>query len=100
MIFYGLKNCDACKLLLKSQPHFKLIDVSLTPVPDDILMEAIAKFGDTLVNKRSTTWRSLDSKTRKKKPEEIIKLHPKAMKRPLIKLETGELTLGFQEKNK
>ena len=71
MIFYGLKNCGACKLLLKSQPHFKLIDVSLTPVPDDILMEAIAKFGDTLVNKRSTTWRSLDAKTREKKPEEI-----------------------------
>ena len=100
MIFYGLKNCDACKLLLKSKPHFKLIDVSLTPVPDDILMEAIAKFGDTLVNKRSTTWRSLDSKTREKKPEEIIKLYPKVMKRPLIKLKTGELTLGFQEKNK
>ena len=100
MIFYGLKNCDACKLLLKSKPHFKLIDVSLTPVPDDILMEAIAKFGDKLVNKRSTTWRSLDSKTREKKPEEIIKLYPKVMKRPLIKLETGELTLGFQEKNK
>ena len=87
-------------MLLKSQPHFKLIDVSLTPVPDDILMEAIAKFGDTIVNKRSTTWRSLDSKTREKKPEEIIKLYPKVMKRPLIKLETGELTLGFQEKNK
>ena len=100
MIFYGLKNCDACKLLLKSHPHFKLIDVSLTPVPDDILMEAIAKFGDTLVNKRSTTWRSLDAKTKEKKPEEIIKLYPKVMKRPLIKLETGELTLGFQEKNK
>ena len=41
MIFYGLKNCDACKLLLKSQPHFKLIDVSLTPVPDDILMVSV-----------------------------------------------------------
>ena len=100
MIFYGLKNCDACKLLLKSQPHLKLIDVSLTPVPDDILMEAIAKFGDAIVNKRSTTWRSLDAKTREKKPEEIIKLYPKVMKRPLIKLETGELTLGPREKNK
>ena len=100
MIFYGLKNCGACKLLLKSQPHFKLIDVSLTPVPDAILMEAIAKFGDAIVNKRSTTWRSLDAKTREKKPEEIIKLYPKVMKRPLIKLETGELTLGPREKNK
>jgi len=100
MIFYGLKNCDACKLLLKSQPHFKLIDVSLTPVPDAILIDAIAMFVDTLVNKRSTTSLSLDSKTREKKTEEIIKLHPKVMKRPLIKLETGELTLGLQEKNK
>ena len=63
-------------------------------------MEAIAKFGDAIVNKRSTTWRSLDAKTREKKPEEIIKLYPKVMKRPLIKLETGELTLGPREKNK
>ena len=33
MIIYGLKNCDACKTLLKAQPQFELVDVSITPVP-------------------------------------------------------------------
>jgi arsenate reductase len=94
MIIYGLKNCDACKALLKAQPHFELVDVSITPVPENILYNAIESFGEKLINKQSTTWRKLDIKTREQEPLEIIRLHPKVMKRPLIKLKSGELSLG------
>ena len=94
MIIYGLKNCDACKAFLKAQPDFELIDVSITPVPEDILKKAIEIFGEELINKRSTTWRKLEIETRKKRPQEIIRLHPKVMKRPLVKLNSGELSLG------
>ena len=94
MIIYGLKNCDACKAFLKAQPDFELIDVSITPVPEDILKKAIEIFGEELINKRSTTWRKLEIETRKKQPQEIIRLHPKVMKRPLVKLNSGELSLG------
>ena len=94
MIIYGLKNCDACKALLKVEPNFELIDVSITPVPEDILIKAIETFGDELINKRSTTWRKLEIETRKKQPHEIIRLHPKVMKRPLVKLKSGNLSLG------
>ena len=94
MIIYGLKNCDACKAFLKAEPDFELIDVSITPVPEDILKKAIEIFGEELINKRSTTWRKLEIETREKRPQEIIRLHPKVMKRPLVKLNSGELLLG------
>lgn len=94
MIIYGLKNCDACKAFLKAEPDFELIDVSITPVPEDILKKAIEIFGEELINKRSTTWRKLEIETREKRPQEIIRLHPKVMKRPLVKLNSGELSLG------
>ena len=96
MIIYGLKNCDACKALLKAQPKFELVDVSITPVPENILNKSIEIFGEKLINKNSTTWRKLDMKTREKKPFEIIRLHPKVMKRPLIKLTSGDLLLGLK----
>ena len=94
MIIYGLKNCDACKAFLKAEPDFELIDVSITPLPEDILKKAIEIFGEELINKRSTTWRKLEIETREKRPQEIIRLHPKVMKRPLVKLNSGELSLG------
>ena len=96
MIIYGLKNCDACKAFLKVEPDFELIDVSITPVPEDILKKAIENFGEELINKRSMTWRKLDIETRQKQPQEIIRLHPKVMKRPLVRLKSGELSLGYK----
>ena len=65
MIIYGLKNCDRCRAFLKAHPDFKLIDISIFPVPENILKEAIENFGEKLINKKSTTWRKLDIKTRK-----------------------------------
>jgi arsenate reductase len=94
MIIYGLKNCDACKTLLKAQPQFELVDVSITPVPENLLNEALKIFGEKLINKSSTTWRKLDTETREQKPLEIIRLNPKVMKRPLVQLKSGELLLG------
>jgi arsenate reductase len=94
MIIYGLKNCDACKTLLKVQPQFELVDVSITPVPENLLNEALKIFGEKLINKSSTTWRKLDTETREQKPLEIIRLNPKVMKRPLVQLKSGELLLG------
>ena len=96
MIIYGLKNCDASKAFLKAQPDFELIDVSVTPVPEDILKKAIETFGEKLINKRSLTWRKLDIETRQKQTHEIIRLHPKVMKRPLVELKSGDLSLGFK----
>ena len=96
MIIYGLKNCDRCRAFLKAHPNVKLVDVSITPVPENILEKAIENFGDALINKRSLTWRQLDIETRQKRAHEIIRLHPKVMKRPLVELKSGDLSLGFK----
>ena len=88
MIIYGLKNCDRCRAFLKAHPDFKLIDVSIFPVPENILKEAIENFGEKLINKKSTTWRKLDSKTKEKQLREIMRLDPKVMKRPLVRLQS------------
>ena len=96
MIIYGLKNCDVCKALLKVEPDFELFDVSITPVPENILEKAIENFGEALINKRSLTWRKLDTETRQKQAHEIIRLHPKVMKRPLVEHKSGDLSLGFK----
>ena len=76
------------------QPQFELVDVSITPVPENLLNEALKIFGEKLINKSSTTWRKLDTETREQKPLDIIRLNPKVMKRPLVQLKSGELLLG------
>ncbi len=69
---------------MKALPNADLVDVSSTPVPDDVLDRALALFGDKLLNTRSTTWRSLDDRARASAPKDLLVAHPKLMKRPLI----------------
>ena len=61
-----------------------------------VLKKAIENFGEALINKRSLTWRKLDIETRQKQTHEIIRLHPKVMKRPLVEFKSGDLSLGFK----
>jgi arsenate reductase len=84
MVLYGLKNCDTCRKALKALPDAELVDVSVTPVPEETLDRALALFDDKLVNTRSTTWRALDEAERSKDPKVLLVAHPKLMKRPLI----------------
>ncbi|MFP7571142.1 arsenate reductase family protein [Marivita sp. S2033] len=84
MILYGLKNCDTCRKAVKALPDAQLRDVSVTPVPPDILRRAYAQFGDALVNKQSTTWRGLDADERDQDARTLLSAYPKLMKRPLI----------------
>ena len=91
---YGLKNCDTCRKALKALPDAMLRDVRADGIPSDLLAAAFAKFGDNLLNTRSTTWRGLDAAARAKPPLDLIAEHPALMKRPLIKA-GGTLFLGW-----
>ncbi len=82
---YGLKNCDTCRKALKALPNAELRDVRADGVSADLLAQAFAKFGEKLLNTRSTTWRGLKETERAKPPLELIAEHPALMKRPLIK---------------
>jgi arsenate reductase len=84
MQIYGLKSCDTCRKAIKALPEAEWADVRADGVPDDVLSEALARFGETLVNTRSTTWRSLSEQERQAAPLDLLKAHPALMKRPLI----------------
>lgn len=84
MELYGLKTCDTCRKALKSLPEAEFVDVREQGVPDDVLRAAQARFGDALVNTRSTTWRGLAESERGRDPLELLAQHPALMKRPLI----------------
>jgi len=82
---YGLKNCDTCRKALKALDGAVLVDVRAQGVPQAVMAQAHATFGDSLLNTRSTTWRGLDEAARAGDPLALIAQHPALMKRPLIR---------------
>lgn len=94
MILYGLKTCDTCRKALKLLPDATFVDVRADGVPGDVLKTAHARFGSSLLNTRSTTWRELDEDQRKRPPLELLVENPTLMKRPLIEND-GQMTLGW-----
>ena len=93
MILWGLKTCDTCRKALRAlsdaghAPAFR--DVRADGLPDD-LADWIAEFGtQALINRRSTTWTSLDERVRADADDPaaalaLLRDHPTLAKRPLI----------------
>ena len=96
MRIYGLRSCDSCRKALKALPGAKLIDVRSEGVPGELLAEALAKFGTSLLNTRSTTWRGLDDASRARHPLDLLRDHPALMKRPLM-VSGNRMLLGWNE---
>lgn len=96
MKLYGLKTCDTCRKALKSLPQAEFQDIRDAPVPVALLQAALDRFGERLVNTRSTTWRGLSPEDRARAPLDLLAAHPALMKRPLIDLGDG-LHLGWDE---
>ncbi|KUJ82219.1 ArsC/Spx/MgsR family protein [Ruegeria profundi] len=94
MRLFGLKTCDTCRKALKTLPDAKFFDVRSDGVPGNVLQQALDRFGEALLNTRSTTWRGLDDAQRARPPLELLADHPTLMKRPLIERD-GELFLGW-----
>ena len=88
MKIYGLKNCDKCllasKTLLNSGQEVSFIDVRSDGISLKLLENFYSIFGVELVNKRSTTWRSLSLSEQKQDPIELLIKYPALMKRPII----------------
>jgi arsenate reductase len=84
MEIYGLKTCDTCRKAIKALPLARFVDVRIDGVPGDVVTRARTRFGDALVNTRSTTWRGLSEDERAQSPAALMAAHPALMKRPLI----------------
>lgn len=96
MILYGLKTCDTCKKARKALADIDFMDVREDGVPAGVLAAAHDRFGDKLLNTRSTTWRNLPEGERSQDPMALLKAHPTLMKRPLI-VDADQMYLGWDK---
>lgn len=94
VILYGLKSCDTCRKARKALPDAVFRDVRAEGLPAEVLQSALAKFGDALVNRKSTTWRGLSEDERARPAADLLAAEPTLMKRPLI-VDGAKMTLGW-----
>ncbi|TDL81829.1 hypothetical protein E2L08_04020 [Palleronia sediminis] len=89
----GLAACDTCRKArsaLAADGHdVTLRDQRAEPLTSDEIDDLLARFGDALVNRRSTTWRGLSEDERARPPADLLVAHPALMKRPVIRTESG-----------
>ena len=85
---YGIRNCDTVKKALRALEAAghapELVDIRATPLQEAEIARFFEAFGETLVNRRSTTWRELAEDERGESPVRLISAHPTLMKRPVI----------------
>lgn len=104
---YSLKTCDTCRKALKALKEagkdFEVIDVR----QDGLKKEDVAKIVEAVgfqkaLNRRSTTWRSLDHPEKAELDDvmavSLITTHPTLLKRPAI-IGDGTVTVGWDKES-
>ena len=100
MKIYGIKNCDKCREAAKALSGLEIIDIRKLPLSSEMLTRIVERFGDDAVNKRSTTWRTLEESERMRPALDLLADHPTLLKRPLIETPKGELFSGWSKEVK
>jgi arsenate reductase len=101
---YGIKACDTCRKAVKwleaEGREFCWQDIREQPLDEATVAGWVECLGpDTLVNRRSTTWRGLDPSAREQAMDParaagLLLAHPTLIKRPVF--EHGDrLEVGF-----
>ena len=89
MILYGISTCDTCKKALKalaSAGHdVTFRDIRAQPLSESEISEIVTEFGDRVINKQSTTYRSFNDFLKASEAEVQIASQPTVMKRPVIR---------------
>lgn len=104
---YGLKNCDTCRKAVKWLQRFGIahtfVDYRDIPQPPAVLLDWAGQAGgfDALVNKSSTTWRTLAGNRKAPGSDSEWKLllreYPQLIRRPVVVTDDGEMRQGFSD---
>ena len=98
LTLYGIPTCDTCKkaqkALVNAGHAVTFRDVRMAPLSEAEIDELVTEFGPAIINRQSTTWRSLSDFLRESEPEAQLAAQPTLMKRPVIR-GAGGLTLGW-----
>ncbi|MEM9706745.1 MAG: Spx/MgsR family RNA polymerase-binding regulatory protein [Pseudomonadota bacterium] len=108
LTFYGLKTCDTCKKARKALDaaniSYTYTDVRVDGMSKTTIEKWATSLGEDwgrLLNKSSTTWRSLDEKDKanlsKSTALKLLRDNPTLMKRPLIEDDKGAITIGWSK---
>ena len=98
---YGIKNCDTVKKALvylsDHDVNYQFIDFRQNPISQQVLIKMVESVGwELLINKRSTTYRSLSEEEKSNINYDLVLSLPTLIKRPV--LVQGEKTMvGFSE---
>ncbi len=101
---YGIRQCDTCRKALKwlEQQEFPYVfhDLRADGLDATLVDRWFASpFAEQLVNRRSTTWRSLSDKEKASTGAaltELLLAHPTLVKRPVFERDGGVLAVGFK----
>lgn len=103
LTLYGIKNCDTVKKarhwLEEHGIEYQFHDFRQDGLEQKLLQSWIDTLGwDTLVNKRSTTWRNLEDKeiSNTQQAVKLLLANPTLIKRPVIQNGQNVFT-GFKE---
>jgi len=99
---YGLKTCDttrkALTMLKDAGMNVRLSDLRETPLGPESLTRFLEKFGDLLLNRKSTTWRRLPLEQRSAPIAKLLSDQPTLIKRPVV--DSGSrTTLGWTKES-
>jgi len=98
---YGIKNCDSVKKALKylsaNDIAYEFIDFRVDPISKNEFQKMIEKVGlEVLINKRSTTYRTLTESEKDNIDYELILKYPTLIKRPVM-IRDDKIMVGFSE---
>ena len=95
MLIYGLKNCDKCRAARKVLLNSVFVDLRETPFARMEISTLVKNYGEDIVNKKSTTWRSLTETDRQLTTTDLLEAYPTLFKRPIIEDGEGHYTFGW-----
>jgi len=98
---YGIKNCDTVKRALvylsSHDVNYQFIDFRQNPISKQVLIKMVDSVGwDLLINKRSTTYRSLSEEEKSNINYDLVLSLPTLIKRP-VTVWGENIMVGFSE---
>ena len=99
---YGIKNCDTVKKAIVYLNHrdvnYQFIDFRKNPISRQVLKQMVESVGwELLINKRSTTYRSLSEEEKSNINYDLVLKLPTLIKRPVL-VQGENIMVGFSEK--
>ena len=98
---YGIKNCDTVKkaivYLNERDIDYEFVDFRQNPIPQQVLKKIVESVGwELLINKRSTTYRSLSEEEKSSINYDLVLSLPTLIKRPVL-IQGENIVVGFND---